>query len=407
MSEILVEPPASNWQVVPLGQLCRAGGGDIQTGPFGSQLHASDYVYSGIPSVMPQNIGDNFIVEDGIARITADDASRLSRYLLRDGDIVYSRRGDVERRALVRSEQAGWLCGTGCLRVRLGTSADPRFMSYYLGHPDVREWIVRHAIGATMPNLNTGILSNVPVTLPPRSVQLAIGCLLGTLDDKISLNDRVTQGADELRTLRLSHWKQLHTEVVESYPLSKFADFVNGRPFTKDASGTGKMVIRIAEINSGPGASTVYNDLAVPDVHLARPGDVLFAWSGSLAVARWYRPEAIINQHIFKVLPAAGVPAWVVYELIQAKLADFKGIAAGKATTMGHIQRRHLDEPVPVPKQEHMVALNAELGPLWDRALVAERESLALAELRDTLVPRLMSGEIRIREAERIVEGAT
>src|SRR6266702_1468976 len=105
MPEILIEPPANDWQVTTLGELCRAGLGDIQTGPFGSQLHASDYVPAGIPSVMPQNIGDNFIVEDGIARITAEDAARLSRYLLNVGDIVYSRRGDVERRALVRSDQ--------------------------------------------------------------------------------------------------------------------------------------------------------------------------------------------------------------------------------------------------------------------------------------------------------------
>ena len=204
MSEILIEPPASDWQVSSLGELCRAGLGDIQTGPFGSQLHAYDYVPVGMPSVMPQNIGDNLIVEDGIARITAEDAARLSRYLLDDGDIVYSRRGDVERRALVRPEQAGWLCGAGCLRVRLGHSADPRFMSYYLGHPDVREWIVRHAIGATMLNLNTGILSSVPVTLPPRPVQLAIGKILGAIDDKIAMNDRIEHKAHELARMRFA-----------------------------------------------------------------------------------------------------------------------------------------------------------------------------------------------------------
>ena len=167
------------------------------------------------------------------------------------------------------------------------------------------------------------------------------------------------------------------------------------------------MVIRIAEINSGPGASTVYNDIDLPDVHLARPGDVLFAWSGSLAVARWYRPEAIVNQHIFKVIPNAGVPVWLAYELVQEKLADFKGIAAGKATTMGHIQRHHLDEPVPAPKKEYIATLDSELRPLWDRALAAEQESLTLAEFRDTLLPRLMSGEIRVRDAERIVEDVT
>ncbi len=155
------------WLRTSLGALCARGSGAIQTGPFGSQLHASDYVDSGIPSVMPQNIGDNFISEEGIARITAADSQRLSKYLLSEGDIVYSRRGDVKRRALVRNYEAGWLCGTGCLRVRVGSATEPLFISYYLGEPEIQGWIAQHAVGATMPNLNTSILGEVPVVLPP------------------------------------------------------------------------------------------------------------------------------------------------------------------------------------------------------------------------------------------------
>ena len=138
-----------DWEYTTLGAACERGGGDIQTGPFGSQLHASNYVPVGIPSIMPLNIGDNRINVDGIARISPEDASRLKRYLVREGDIVYSRRGDVERRALVRGAEDGWLCGTGCLGVRFGEhGVDSRYASYFLGHPSVREWIVRHAHGA-------------------------------------------------------------------------------------------------------------------------------------------------------------------------------------------------------------------------------------------------------------------
>jgi type I restriction enzyme S subunit len=116
----------SDWHETTLGALCLEGGGGIQTGPFGSQLHASDYVLEGVPSVMPQNIGDNVIHADGIARIQESDAQRLNKYRMREGDIVYSRRGDVEKRALVRDDNEGWLCGTGCLRVRLGDHSPPR-----------------------------------------------------------------------------------------------------------------------------------------------------------------------------------------------------------------------------------------------------------------------------------------
>ncbi|NNM98654.1 MAG: hypothetical protein HKL91_02500 [Candidatus Eremiobacteraeota bacterium] len=102
-----------SWTVSTLGASCADSGGGIQTGPFGSQLHASDYVEIGIPSIMPQNIGDNRISEVEIARITELDALRLRRYRVRKGDIVHSRRGDVERRALIREREDGWLCGTG------------------------------------------------------------------------------------------------------------------------------------------------------------------------------------------------------------------------------------------------------------------------------------------------------
>src|SRR5437879_4706148 len=102
---------APDWRVSSLGDLCAEGGGNIQTGPFGSQLHASDYVAEGIPSIMPQNIRDNRIIDDGISHITESDAKRLSRYRVKIGDIVYSRRGDVRLRALIRKEHDGWLCG--------------------------------------------------------------------------------------------------------------------------------------------------------------------------------------------------------------------------------------------------------------------------------------------------------
>jgi type I restriction enzyme S subunit len=192
--EQLVGAVPVDWDYTTLGEACARGGGNVQTGPFGTQLHASDYVPNGIPSIMPQNIGDNRVIRNGIARITIKDADRLSRYRLRPGDIIYSRRGDVERRALIRKQEEGWLCGTGCLRVRFDEGhVDPAYASFYLGDSRVREWIVRHAHGATMPNLNTSILSSLPFVVPPPADQRAIARILGTLDDKIELNRRMNE----------------------------------------------------------------------------------------------------------------------------------------------------------------------------------------------------------------------
>ena len=159
------------------------------------------------------------------------------------------------------------------------------------------------------------------------------------------------------------------------------------------------MVLRIAELNSGPGGSTVNTDLDVRDDKTARAGDLLMSWSGSLDVYRWRRDEAIINQHIFKVIPK-GLPAWLVHDRLKAVMPIFQSIAKDKATTMGHIQRGHLESTtVLVPSPEQIEYLDIRLGPLWDRLLLAEREMHTLAALRDALLPELLSGRVRVLEA--------
>ncbi|MDR1190240.1 MAG: restriction endonuclease subunit S [Verrucomicrobiales bacterium] len=223
-----------HWEATTLGEICRRGGGGIQTGPFGSQLHASDYVPDGIPSIMPVNIGENRILRNGIACITEEDAERLAQHRVKEGDIIYSRRGDVERRALICKNEAGWLCGTGCLKVRLGFGVvDPSFASYQLGHPAVRQWIVRHAVGATMPNLNTGIMNAVPFALPPLPEQKAIAQILGTLDDKIELNRRMNATLERMaRALFKNYFPySIMDKLPEGwtvFPLSKKIEILSG-----------------------------------------------------------------------------------------------------------------------------------------------------------------------------------
>jgi type I restriction enzyme, S subunit len=244
------------------------------------------------------------------------------------------------------------------------------------------------------------------IPLPDSRTQGKLADILGALDDKVTVNHHIAAVADVLRSDLLADAQMQQPDDFVAQPLSQLAEFVNGRAFTKGATGKGRMVIRIAEINSGPGPSTVYHEIEVADKHLARPGDVLFSWSGSLAVARWFRPESIINQHIFKVIPRDDVPHWLAFEAVKSKITHYRAVAADKATTMGHIQRRHLDEEVTIPDNAAVGRLDRRLGGLWRRALVAEQESLALAALRDNLLPELMSGRLRIKEAEKVVEEA-
>lgn len=163
---------------------------DIQTGPFGSQLHASDYVNSGIPTIMPQDIVGNRVITDTIACIREEDAIRLAKYRVAPGDIIYSRRGDVERHALIGNAENMWLCGTGCLRVRPNKhKVIPQYLHYYLSSPDSRAWIRSHAHGTTMPNLNTTILGDTPICYPQIENQIKICGILELLDKKIDINN--------------------------------------------------------------------------------------------------------------------------------------------------------------------------------------------------------------------------
>ena len=251
--------------------------------------------------------------------------------------------------------------------------------------------------------LNTDQLQAVEIGLPPLGEQRAIAEVLGALDDKIAANTRLATTADRLSG---AIYTAMLGDGVDA-PLSGLADFMNGRAFTKGASGTGRVVVRIAELNSGIGASTVYSDADVADEYLARPGDMLFAWSGSLTLHRWFRPEAIVNQHIFKVIPRPDYPTWLVWHAIAGQLEYFRSVAADKATTMGHIQRRHLDESVSIPSRDSVATHDAEMTGLWDRALLAQQENLTLAATRDALLPALMSGALRVRDAERLAETLT
>lgn len=192
------------WNESSLAELAARVGGEIRTGPFGSQLHQADYVVVGTPVVMPANLISGEISEDGIARIDANMLSRLSDHIMCDGDIVYGRRGDIGRKALVGPDEAGWLCGTGCLRVSIrSNNCPPAYLYYHLDRPEVREWISARAVGATMPNLNTGILGEVRIVLPNEEVAFQFSKAVDPLIQRIRSNRRESKVLAAARDLLL------------------------------------------------------------------------------------------------------------------------------------------------------------------------------------------------------------
>ena len=190
-----------HWAVLTLGQIADS----FRTGPFGSMLHQSDYVEGGIPVINPVHMRGGEIVEDPSRTVSAAVADRLSSYRLGLHDLVFSRRGELGRCALVRGRETSWLCGTGSIRVRIVYGyMEPEFLIQALQARWVGEYLSLVSVGATMANLNTAILKGVPVPVPPIQEQRDLLAFIGqrrrSVDEVIAHTRRQIELMDEYRT---------------------------------------------------------------------------------------------------------------------------------------------------------------------------------------------------------------
>ncbi len=356
-----------------------------------------------LPVLRVADVLDGRIESTVQASDSTDGPEQLGPKTSRPGDIVLTTKGTVGRVAVMPPNGPIYAYSPQLCYLRPAGAGTLDFQYLYYWFKSAQFWTQAGALKAQTDMadfISLQDLMSLKIGLPPVSEQQGIAEVLGALDDKITANEASIRLADELSRASFRAAAIGGHEV----PLSSLAKFVNGRAYTKNATGTGRVVVRIAELNSGIGGSTVRNDIEVPDDNVARPGDLLFAWSGSLTAARWYRPEAIVNQHIFKVIPSEGMPMWLVNQAVHEKLNEFKAIAADKATTMGHIQRRHLNEPVHIPAAANVQKLDGLMTSLWAAALAAEIENLKLLATRDELLPLLMSGKVRVKDAETTAE---
>ena len=190
----------SNWETKRIAELADS----LQTGPFGSQLHAEDYVTGGIPVINPANLVSGTLVPDLDRGVDKATVARLAHHKLLEGDILFARRGDVGRCGLVKNQQEGWLCGTGCLRMRpCPTSVESSFLLSLLSTDGVGDWLGMESVGSTMQNLNTSIIGAVPVAIPGLAEQRRISEYLDRETAKIdALAVKVGEAIDRLRELR-------------------------------------------------------------------------------------------------------------------------------------------------------------------------------------------------------------
>ncbi len=358
-----------------LGEMCAAGG-SIQTGPFGSQLHASDYIAAGTPVVMPTNIGENRVEEAGIARVATEHVERLSRHKVRAGDVVYSRRGDITKRALIRGPQAGWLCGTGCLLVRPGQSADPTWLSYWLGSPLVHDWLIARAVGATMPNLNTEILSALPVLLPPLDEQRRIAGVLGALDDLIEVDRQLIA---DLRALVRSTYESA-VACGASVVAGDVIDFKYGKA--------------LPARERRPGRFPVVSSAGIVDSHdkslVSGPG-VVVGRKGTVGSVTWVDADFFPIDTAFYV--QTELP--MLYAFLALESVGLSGMNTDSAVP-GLNRENALRRSIKVLPESDLARLMSVIHPLWNTAQVLEVECSELASTRDELLPLLMSGRVRV-----------
>jgi type I restriction enzyme S subunit len=252
------------------------------------------------------------------------------------------------------------------------------------------EALRRFAYGTTHTTIYYPEVKAFHIAYPPPREQRAIADVLDALDDKIESNRRTANAA---RAVLM----QAPPSTGESSPLDQAAGFHNGGALTKHATGSGRPILRIKELRAGVTVDTPRTDAPVRETHEVASGDLLFSWSGTLLTTRWCGEPAVLNQHVFRVDPRPGLSRWFVEAWIERHLDTFRAIAADKATTMGHIQRHHLSEAlVALPPRDEIDNLMRTYDPLDHLRMSLLTEVERLAAIRDALLPRLVSGRLRV-----------
>lgn len=183
-----------DWDERRLDEVC-----DVLSGPGSAQADLAKQGPAEVPVVTPGDLRNNRIADDCATGVSRDAAVRLSRYTLLPGDIVCTRRGQLGRQGLVSEHQHGWLFSSACLRLRVREAISASYLVHYLGHPAVRDWIVRNTSGAVIPSLSTSMLGSLPVVIPPAAVQATVADVLGALDDKAVVHEQISRTTAALR----------------------------------------------------------------------------------------------------------------------------------------------------------------------------------------------------------------
>lgn len=388
------------WKKHRLGELALS----IQTGPFGSQLHQSDYSECGIPVIMPKDMINGKIVTNDIARVSDIHVQRLKRHKVKSGDIIYSRRGDVGRCSLITEREEGWLCGTGCLKVALDKSkCVPSFIAFILQRKDSIGWVENHAVGATMPNLNTGILSNLPLIIPTFEEQGRIASILSAYDNLIENNNKRIRLLEQMAENLYKEWF-----VRFRFPGHENAEFENGLP-------KGWIIDRysnVVNISAGGDKPKVYSEVPtlecnVPIYSNGIDKDGLYGYTdkakinkpcitisarGTVGFVCLRRKPFVPIVRLLTVVPKNGISEYYLY--FSSKYNDLEGNGTSQQQlTVPMLNKRK----IMIPENRILLMFHEKMKLLFNQIDLLRNQSSILSRQRDLLLPRLMSGKLEVK----------
>lgn len=371
----------SEWKSCLLGNIA-----EVQTGPFGSQLKNEQYITGGTPVITVEHINSFRIQDIDYPSVTKEDRQRLLKYSLDLGDIVFTRVGSVDLSAYVKSENQGWLFSSRMLRVRVSSlEVDSLFLSYFFRQDKFREYILNIAVGATMPSINTQILKDVPISYPPLSEQKAIASVLSSLDDKIDLLHRQNKTLEAMAETLFRQWFiDEAKEDWEDGTLGKLIDLKYGKALKQeDRSGSRYPVV------ASSGVVGFHKDYLVegPGIVIGRKGTLgkVYFMEGN------FFP---IDTSYF--IQTKTVGSNLIYEYYLLKSLDFANMNSDSAVP-GLNRNIALSTQTQIPPVDRIHEFNKLAQPWFSKLHSNIKQIQTLKQLRDTLLPKLMSGEVRVQ----------
>ena len=300
----------------------------------------------------------------------------------------------------------------------IANNVDKYFLYWIMRTPAYQSFIATHSSGTTVHHTSPKGIGNYVFRLPPLPDQRRIASILSSLDRKIELNNKINADLEEMAQAIFKNWfvdfepfkngKFVDSElgmIPEGWKvgrLTEIASYMNGlamQKFPPENNEDSLPVLKIKELGQGfCGTDSDRCSCNIKDECKIHNGDVIFSWSGTLLVDVWCGGDCGLNQHLFKVT-SNDYPKWFYYYWTKHHLQEFIHIAKDKAVTMGHIKRGHLEEAlVAIPDNDSMKKANELFEPILNKMISLRLENSRLSLLRDTLLPRLMSGELEVPE---------